>query len=104
MQPIKADTLKRKYDRDFHGLEKYARMVEEVFDGTREYVILDFNSKKELDRGYNSIYQHRKRNSITGLYVAQRQDNYCQVYRLVLSKGKKRRDLLERSDDACRKD
>lgn len=104
MQPIKADTLKRKYDRDFHGLEKYAKMIKELLDGTRECIILDFNSKKELNRGYNSIYQHRKRNGITGLYIAQRQDDYCKVYRLVISKNRKRRDLLERSDDACRKD
>lgn len=104
MTPIKASTLERKYDRDFHGTEKYGRMIEEVRSGKRNYIILDFGSKKDLDRGYNSIYQYRKRHGIKGLFTATRQDDYCQVYRLVLSRDRKRRDLLERSDDACRKD
>ena len=104
MIPIKANTLERKYDRAFHGTEKYGRMIEEVRSGKRNYIILDFSSKKDLDRGYNSIYQYKKRHSITGLFTATRQDDYCQVYRLVLSRDRKRRDLLERSDDACRKD
>lgn len=104
MTPIKANTLERKYDRAFHGTEKYGRMIEEVRSGKRNYIILDFSSEKELDKGYNSIYQYRKRHGITELYVATRQDGYCNVYRLVLSRERKRRDLLERSDDACRKD
>lgn len=104
MKPIKADTLERRYCKAFHGVEKYGRIIEEVRNGNREYVILDFGNEVELNRGYNSIYQFRKRHGIKDLYVATRTDHYCQVYRLVLSRNRKRRDLLERSDDACRKD
>lgn len=103
MKPINANTLKRTYDKAYHGTEKYAKMIEEVRGKLTNNIILDFDSKKSCSQGYNTMYQHMKRNGITGVFIAMRNDDYCQVYRLVISHDRKRRDLLERPDDACRK-
>ena len=101
MVRIDAHKLKVKYNKDFHGGEKYATIVKEVLE-KKHNVILDFTGEKECSQGYNSLWQHLNRHGLKNdIRIAMRNDDSCGVYRLVISFQVRRRDLLFQNDDAC---
>lgn len=101
MLRVDSKLLYEKCDSDYRKTKRYVTIINKVVE-EQANVVLDFDSPEECNQGYNSIWQHLNRHNMKKyIRIAMRNDNISDVYRLVLSYGKKRKDLLVQSDDAC---
>lgn len=93
MERIKEENLTYTHNRTKTARQKYANILEDIYNHKRNNVLIDFQTREEMKRGYNSMFQQCKRRGYK-LYFAQKTKRKDDTYRIVISYDRKRKDLI----------
>lgn len=93
MEMIKEKRLSYEHNYKNTARQKYANILEDVYNQQRNNVLIDFPSQKKMEQGYNSMIKQCNRKGYK-LYFACKSKNYDGTYRIVISYDRKRKDLL----------
>ena len=80
---------------------QYKDLILDIAAGKKKYCVLDFNTRDEMNTGYNSIRVFIIRNDLQNtVFTVMRSNGYDNVHRVVIA-DTKRKDLLYQNNRIC---